>query len=134
MIDTFERWELEEQLRHVARVLGPEYLEQRRHAQHEATLNDDASWTDWLALAVGFCALIVGGVLCASEVWGRQVNLWKFGLAVALMGLAALAVGLWQPHAEMAPPGRPRKVIPQRGTRPRATARAAGSPGRRINR
>ena len=104
-MDAFELWELDEQLRHVARLLGPEYLEQRRHAQHEATRNDDASWTDWLAMAVGLCALIVGGVLCAGEFWGRQANLWKFGLALALMGLAALAVGLWQPPGEISRDG-----------------------------
>ncbi|HJT33529.1 MAG TPA: hypothetical protein VJ783_15905 [Pirellulales bacterium] len=102
-MDAFERWELDEQLRHVARVLGPKYLEDSRRTQHAA--NGDASWTDWLAMAVGFCALVVGGVLCAGEVWGRQANLWKFGLAMALMGLAALAVGLWQPPGEISRDG-----------------------------
>lgn len=101
----FEHWELEEQLRHVARVLGPEYLG-HRGAQHQATLSDDTSWTDWLALAVGFCALVVGSLLSAGELWGRQANLWKFGLAVALMGLAALGVGLWQPRSKTPRPGR----------------------------
>ncbi|MGH7192422.1 MAG: hypothetical protein ACREJM_02690, partial [Candidatus Saccharimonadales bacterium] len=101
-MDAFEHWELEEQLRHAARVLGPDFL-QRRGEQRVAAAGHHASWTDWLAMAVGLCAFVVGGVLSISDLWGQHQQMWKFGLAVALLGQAALAVGLWQPHHAISP-------------------------------
>ncbi len=99
-MDAFQQWELDEQLRHVARVLGPEYLKNRvaGEATEEA---HHAQGVDWLAFAVGIGALAVGGVLCTGELWGRPEHLWKFGMAVALIGQIALLIGLWQP-----PPAR----------------------------
>lgn len=98
-MDAFEHWELEEQLRHVARVLGPEGLERRRPSPVAAS-GDDTSWTDWLAMAVGLGGLLAGGVLSINVLWGQQHGMWRFGLAIALIGQAALAVGLWKPRTE----------------------------------
>ena len=108
-MDAFEHWELEEQLRHVARVLGQEGLE-RGHPSPVARSGDDTSWTDWLAMAVGLAALVVGGLLSINDLWGQQQGMWKFGLAVALIGQAALAVGLWKPRPETPGHGDSRNV------------------------
>ena len=96
-MDEFQRWELEEQLRHVERVLGSEYWKDRR-GRDAATPNDDEPSTAWLAMAVGLGALVVGGLLSTADLWGQPQGLWKFGLAVALIGQVALLVGLWQPR------------------------------------
>lgn len=100
-MDAFERWECEEQLRHVERVLGPDYLSDPRSGNDAAP--EQASWVDWLAIVVGLGAMAVGGLLCTNELWGRPEHLWKFGLAVVAIGQAALAVGLWQPSKTKQP-------------------------------
>ena len=103
-MDEFQRWELEEQLRHVERVLGSEYWEARR-GRDAATPNDDEPSAMWLAMAVGLGALVVGGLLSTADLWGQPQGLWKFGLAVALIGQFALLVGLWQPLTAKQPHG-----------------------------
>jgi hypothetical protein len=120
----YDDWELDEELRHVGRVLAP---------QSEGTEGDGAARVDephaelppphfpgpvepdpkpaveatepsqsqgvlplltWLATLLGTMAIVCGGVLVGWAWLTERAELWRIGQPIALGGVCALVVGL----------------------------------------
>ncbi len=119
----FETWELDEQLRHVERILsGPGFNlpsaaardERRFDAPRSATAVAETSESNnrssagtgirrhkpliafmaWTILAGGLAVFTCGAVLTGWSIVAQRGDLWNVGLPVALTGLLGLLIGL----------------------------------------
>jgi hypothetical protein len=115
-LPTFDGWELDEELRHVERLLAS-----RSKAAPERQLRIDAAHvTDeprrsatprgvkpkrrdsqrsgpalvWPLLSLGMMTFVCGGVLVGWSVLSARADLWNIGLPIALLGQIALLAGL----------------------------------------
>jgi hypothetical protein len=108
-------WELNEQLRHVERVLSavrpkpmtldsgdrlrfdPPRRSNRAVADHPRSRSNQhsaMSAVTWLATAIGTVTLACGGVLAGWGWFGLRPELWRFGVPVVLAGQFVLLFGL----------------------------------------
>ncbi len=112
----YDGWELDEQLRHVERLLAG-----RTKPAPQRQLRVDAAHTSnppraparsprkpkpaaapqgtgssflWPLLAIGMMAFVCGGVLVGWSLVSGRAELWDFGLPTALLGQLALLTGL----------------------------------------
>jgi len=120
----YDRWETEERLRHIGRVLHPHLRSSakgkpprrnkaRIHAAHQATpgwhRNDKrrvpaktrkgpgdsgTNLTVWTAISLGVMLLACGGSLLGWSVLGHREDLWSIGLPIAVGGQVLLLLGL----------------------------------------
>jgi hypothetical protein len=120
----YDRWETEEHLRHIGRVLHPHLRSStkgktprrnktRIHAAHAATpgwhRNDKrrvpaktrkgpgdsgTTLTVWTAISLGVMLLACGGMLLGWSVLGPRADLWSIGLPIAIAGQVLLLFGL----------------------------------------
>jgi hypothetical protein len=119
---SLDDWEVDEQLRHIGRVLAVDELEAprpdilridaahprppaKRHRRPERPRRSrpaaqPAEGQGLLPLLTWFCTLLgtmgitCGGVLLGWSAWTAQQELWRVGVPIALGALAVLAVGL----------------------------------------
>ncbi|MEX2118306.1 MAG: hypothetical protein WD847_01745 [Pirellulales bacterium] len=109
-------WELEEQLRHVERVLaGPAGASSGLPATglradgakpHVTPCRPGLLVTllAWIGLAAGLATLACGSVLSTWGVVAARDDLWRIGMPVALIGQFALLAGLVLHSAGLSPP------------------------------
>jgi len=120
----YDGWELDEQLRHIERVLaidepsgGPVQAAYRREitrldpphsgpsqwhpllAEQLAREGSPRRWSAlgalaWTALSLGTTALFCGGILLAWSSFTERPELWGVGLPIAIGGQIALLIGL----------------------------------------
>ncbi|MBM4001724.1 MAG: hypothetical protein FJ295_00335 [Planctomycetes bacterium] len=70
---------------------------QTPEAEHDAPDRYPArrtSWIAWLALGFGITTLVCGGVLIGWSLVAPRPDLWNIGLPLALIGQAAVVIGL----------------------------------------
>jgi hypothetical protein len=120
----YDRWETEERLRHIGRVLHPHITRsgvrkpgrRRKRRIHQAH-HEKAGWhhramkpaatparnaprepglslTVWLAISLGVMLLACGGILLGWSVLGHRGELWSLGLPIAVGGQVLLLFGL----------------------------------------
>jgi hypothetical protein len=118
----YDGWELDEQLRHIERVLQSAKVRSQRS---EAIYRREASRLDlphtgpperhslskqrmaqptgrspaagvftWLALSLGTASFVCGGILLGWSLAAGRQELWTIGLPVALVGQIVLLIGL----------------------------------------
>jgi hypothetical protein len=102
----FDTWELEEQLRHVERILALPGFNAPPAAAHDALRFDMpahpslrhrkplVSFVAWTFLIAGLAASTCGAVLTGWSVAAQRDELWHIGLPTASAGVLALLIGL----------------------------------------
>jgi hypothetical protein len=102
----FDTWELEEQLRHVERILALPGFNAPPAAAHGALRFDTpahpslrhrkplVSFVAWTFLIAGLAASTCGAVLTGWSVAAQRDELWHIGLPTASAGVLALLIGL----------------------------------------
>jgi hypothetical protein len=120
----YDRWESEERLRHIGRVLHPHIRSSakgrtpRRHkARIHAPHTSAPGWhhndkrrvpakkrkgpgdsgtnlTVWAAISLGVMLLACGGILLGWSVLGHRDDLWGLGMPIAVAGQVVLLFGL----------------------------------------
>ena len=119
-----DSWEVDEQLRHIQRLLRVERPEEKRSAA-EQQLRLDASHPTptpghlaelltpnrnpsrpsaasgavlsaftWAALLLGTMGFACGGILLGWSLWAERTELWNLGVPITLCGLIVLLLGL----------------------------------------
>lgn len=99
-------WELEEQLRHVERVLAGPAGRSAGLPGHVTPCRPGLLVTllAWIGLAAGLATLACGSVLSTWGVVAARDDLWRIGMPVALIGQFALLAGLVLHAAALSPP------------------------------
>lgn len=120
----YDRWETEERLRHIGRVLRPHFDKPRARAPNRrrkrrihAAHSEKPGWhherksrvrtpvrkppreaglslTVWTAISLGVMLLACGGILLGWSIMGHRGELWSLGLPIAVGGQVVLLFGL----------------------------------------
>jgi len=120
---TYDRWETEERLQHIGRILRPHARERgapkphrRRTARLDAAHAPSPAWhrhqkkrlparrtstgdsvmalAVWAGISLGVMFLACGGILLGWSVLGQRSELWTMGLPITLTGQVLLVIGL----------------------------------------